>query len=149
MRVASRAAQVRRLFFGSAAPSLGELWRPLDPTRTGSGTFAAPVMATAIRRSDLECPASHSRRDAVVQQFLSLADGLARRFQQRFAGLIELDDARQVARFELIRPTAYLKPGGCTTLPASSVVSTPTPAWPGHRSASPSACGSPAWSVNS
>jgi hypothetical protein len=85
----------------------------------------------------------------VVQQFLSLADGLARRFQQRFAGLIELDDARQVARFELIRPTAYLKPGGCTTLPASSVVSTPTPAWPGHRSASPSACGSPAWSVNS
>jgi hypothetical protein len=31
----------------------------------------------------------------VVQQFLSLADALARRFQQRFAGLIEFDDARQ------------------------------------------------------
>jgi RNA polymerase sigma-B factor len=51
----------------------------------------------------------------VVQQFLSLADALARRFQQRFAGLIELDDARQVARYELIRAAACLKPGCCTT----------------------------------
>ncbi len=54
-------------------------------------------MAYATRRSALERPASHSRRDAVFQQFLSLADALARRFQQRFAGLIEFDDARQVA----------------------------------------------------
>ena len=60
-------------------------------------------MATAVRRSAVERSASHSRRDAVVQQFLSLADALARRFQQRFPGLIELDDARQVARYELIR----------------------------------------------
>jgi RNA polymerase sigma-B factor len=51
----------------------------------------------------------------VVQQFLSLADALARRFQQRFAGLIELDDARQVARYELIRAAACVKPGCCTT----------------------------------
>jgi hypothetical protein len=51
----------------------------------------------------------------MVQQFLSLADALARRFQQRFAGLIELDDARQVARYELIRAAACLKPGCCTT----------------------------------
>jgi RNA polymerase sigma factor (sigma-70 family) len=43
-------------------------------------------MASAFRRSALEPPGSHSRRDAVVQQFLSLADALARRFQQRFAG---------------------------------------------------------------
>jgi len=50
-------------------------------------------MASATRRSAVERPASHSRRDAVVQQFLSLADALARRFQQRFAGLIKLDDA--------------------------------------------------------
>ena len=72
-------------------------------------------MATAVRRSALERPAAHSRRDAVVREFLPLADALARRFQQRFAGLIELDDARQVARYELIRATAYLKPGCCTT----------------------------------
>ena len=72
-------------------------------------------MATAVRRSALERPASHSRRDAVVQQFLSLADALARRFQQRFAGLIELDDARQMAHYELIRAAACLKPGCCTT----------------------------------
>ncbi len=65
--------------------SLAWTWRPLDPTRRSSGSFAAPVMATAVRRSALERPASHSRRDAVVQQFLSLADALARRFQQRFA----------------------------------------------------------------
>jgi RNA polymerase sigma-B factor len=51
----------------------------------------------------------------VVQQFLSLADALARRVQQRFAGLIELDDARQVASFELIRAAACLKPGCCTS----------------------------------
>jgi DNA-directed RNA polymerase specialized sigma subunit len=68
-------------------------------------------MATAVRRSALERPSSHFRRDAVVQQFLSLADALARRFQQRFAGLIELDDARQVARYEPIRAAACLKPG--------------------------------------
>jgi DNA-directed RNA polymerase specialized sigma subunit len=61
-------------------------------------------MATAVRRSDVERPTSYSRRDAGVQEFLSLADALARRFQQRFAGLIELDDARQVARYEQIRP---------------------------------------------
>jgi RNA polymerase sigma-B factor len=72
-------------------------------------------MASATRRSALERPASHSRRDAVVQQFLSLADALARRFQQRFAGLIELDDARQVARYELVRTAACLKPGCCTS----------------------------------
>lgn len=71
-------------------------------------------MATAVRHSALEPHSSHSHRDAVVQQFLSLADALARRFQQRFAGLIELDDARQVARFELIRAAACVKPG-CTT----------------------------------
>jgi hypothetical protein len=52
----------------------------------------------------LTCPAS-----------TPLADALARRFQQRFADLIELDDARQVARCELIRAAACLKPGGCTT----------------------------------
>jgi len=68
-------------------------------------------MATAVRRSAPERPASHSRRDAVVQQFLSLADALARRFQRRFTDLIELDDARQAARFELIRAAACLKPG--------------------------------------
>ena len=68
-------------------------------------------MATAVRRSAPERPASHSRRDAVVQQFLSLADALARRFQRRFTDLIELDDARQVARFELISAAACLKTG--------------------------------------
>jgi DNA-directed RNA polymerase specialized sigma subunit len=71
-------------------------------------------MASAVHRSALERPASHSRRDAVVQQFLSLADALARRFQQRFAALIELDDARQAARYELNRAAACLKPGYCT-----------------------------------
>jgi RNA polymerase sigma factor (sigma-70 family) len=115
VRVASRAAQVRRLFFGSAAPPFPCCWRPLDPTRRGCGSFAAPVMATAVRRSALERPASYSRRDAVVQQFLSLADALARRFQQRFAGLIELDDARQVARYELIHAASCVKPGCCTS----------------------------------
>ncbi len=68
-------------------------------------------MASTTRRSALERPASYSRRDAVVQQFLSLADALARRFQQRISGLIELDDARQVARYELILAAACLKPG--------------------------------------
>jgi DNA-directed RNA polymerase specialized sigma subunit len=72
-------------------------------------------MVSATRRSALERPASYSRRDAVVQQFLSLADALARRFQQRFAGLIELDDARQMACFELIRAAACLKPRCCTS----------------------------------
>lgn len=69
-------------------------------------------MATAVRRSALERSAFHSRRDAVVQQFLSLADALARRFQRRFPDLIELDDARQVARYELIRAAACVKPDG-------------------------------------
>jgi DNA-directed RNA polymerase specialized sigma subunit len=72
-------------------------------------------MASAIRRSALERPASQSRRDAVVEQFLSLADALARRFQRRFPDLIEIDDARQVARFELIRAAACLKPRCCTS----------------------------------
>jgi RNA polymerase sigma factor (sigma-70 family) len=36
-------------------------------------------------------------------------------YLQRFAGLIELDDARQEARYELIRAAACLKPGCCTT----------------------------------
>jgi RNA polymerase sigma factor (sigma-70 family) len=66
-------------------------------------------MATAVRRSALERLAYHSRRDAVVRVFLPLADALARRFQRRFLDLIELDDVRQVARFELIRAAAYLK----------------------------------------
>jgi RNA polymerase sigma-B factor len=68
-------------------------------------------MATAVRRSALERLASHSCRDAVVREFLPLADALARRFQRRFPDLIELDDARQVARFELIRAAACLKAG--------------------------------------
>jgi RNA polymerase sigma factor (sigma-70 family) len=72
-------------------------------------------VATAGRRSALERSASHSSRDAVVREFLPLADALARRFQRRFLDLIELDDARQVARFELIRAAACLKPGCCTT----------------------------------
>ena len=72
-------------------------------------------MASTTRRSAVERPASHSRRDAVVQQFLSLADALARRFQQRFTALIELDDARQAARYELNLAAACLKPGYCTT----------------------------------
>lgn len=69
-------------------------------------------MASATRRSALERSVFHSRRDAVVHQFLSLADALARRFQRRFPELIELDDARQVARYELIRAAACLKPDG-------------------------------------
>jgi RNA polymerase sigma-B factor len=68
-------------------------------------------MATAVRRSALERPASHSCRDAVFREFLPLADALARRFQRRFPDLIELDDARQVAGYELIRAAACLKPG--------------------------------------
>lgn len=68
-------------------------------------------MATAVRRSAVERSASHSCRDAVVREFLPLADALARRFQWRFPDLIELDDARQVARFELIRAAACLKSG--------------------------------------
>jgi RNA polymerase sigma factor (sigma-70 family) len=68
-------------------------------------------MATAIRRCALERPASHSRRDAVVREFLPLADALARRFQRRFPDLIELDDSRQVARMELVRAAACLKAG--------------------------------------
>ena len=60
-------------------------------------------MATAGRRSALERSASHSSRDAVIREFLPLADALARRFQRRFPDLIELDDARQVARFKPIR----------------------------------------------
>lgn len=68
-------------------------------------------MATAVRRSGLERSVSHSCRDAVVREFLPLADALARRFQRRFPDLIELDDARQVARFELIRAAACLKAG--------------------------------------
>jgi RNA polymerase sigma factor (sigma-70 family) len=72
-------------------------------------------MANAVRRSSLERFASHSRGDAVVRQFLPLADALARHFQQRFSHLIELDGARQVARFELIRAAACLKPRCCTS----------------------------------
>jgi len=89
------------LWLGCA--SLSELWRPLGRTRRGFGPFAAPVVATAGRRSALERSASHSSRDAVVREFLPLADALARRFQRRFPDLIELDDARQVARFKPIR----------------------------------------------
>jgi DNA-directed RNA polymerase specialized sigma subunit len=51
----------------------------------------------------------------VDPQSLSLADVLARPFQQRFTLLIELNDAHQVARYGLIRATACLKPGCCTT----------------------------------
>jgi hypothetical protein len=46
-------------------------------------------MASTFRRLALERTSSHSHRDSVVHQFLSLAYALARRFQQRFAGLIE------------------------------------------------------------
>jgi RNA polymerase sigma-B factor len=66
-------------------------------------------MATAVRRSALERSVSHSCRDAVVREFLPLADALARRFQRRFPDLIKLNDASQVARFELIRAAACLK----------------------------------------
>ncbi len=72
-------------------------------------------MATAVRRSAVERSVSRSLRDAVVREFLPLADALARRFQRRFPVLIELDDARQVARFELIRAAACLKPRCCTS----------------------------------
>ena len=68
-------------------------------------------MASAVRRSALERSASHSCRDAVVREFLPLADALARHFKRRFPDLIELDDARQVARFELISAAACLKAG--------------------------------------
>jgi RNA polymerase sigma-B factor len=72
-------------------------------------------MASALRHSALERSVSYSRRDAVVREFLPLADALARRFQRRFPDLIEIDGARQVARFELIRAAACLKPRCCTS----------------------------------
>jgi len=72
-------------------------------------------MASAVRRFALERPATYSRRDAVVREILPLADALARHFQRRLPDLIELDDARQVARYELIRAAACLKPGCCTS----------------------------------
>ena len=72
-------------------------------------------MATAVRRSAVERSVSHSRRDAVVREFLPLADALARRFQRRFPDLIEIDDARQVARFELLNAVACLMPRCCTS----------------------------------
>jgi hypothetical protein len=82
VRVASRAAQGRRVVRWVGCASLLSTWRPLDSTRRGSGSFAAPVMATAVRRSALERPASYSRRDAVVQQFLSLTnDGAVQKTQ--------------------------------------------------------------------
>jgi RNA polymerase sigma-B factor len=61
------------------------------------------------------CAPPHTCRDVVVREFLPLADALARRFQRRFSDLIELDDAHQVARFELIRAAACLRPRSCTT----------------------------------
>jgi DNA-directed RNA polymerase specialized sigma subunit len=82
-------------------------------------------MATAVRRSAPERPASHSRRDAVVQQFLSLADALARRFQRRFTDLIELDDARQVARFKPIR--GITDTGGSQTVTQDTKATTCAP----------------------
>jgi len=83
--------------------------RPLEPTRRDSGSIAAPVVATAVRRFAAERPASNSRRDAVAREFLPLADALARRFQRRFADMIKLDDARKVARLELIRAVSIRK----------------------------------------
>jgi len=44
-----------------------------------------------------------STRDRFVHQFLSLADGLAYRFQRRFSNLLDLDDAQGVARLELVQ----------------------------------------------
>ncbi len=52
-----------------------------------------------------------SPSDAVIHQFLSLADVLACRFQRRFPDLIDRDDAKQVARLELVRAARCLKPG--------------------------------------
>ncbi len=47
---------------------------------------------------------------------MDLADALARRFQRRFPDLIQLDDARRVARHELIRAAACVKPGYATAV---------------------------------
>ena len=72
-------------------------------------------MAFAFRRSALERPASTA---AAMRWFHSPYPWplpWPHRFQQFFAGLIELDDALQVARYELIRAAACLKPGCCAT----------------------------------
>ena len=44
-----------------------------------------------------------SPRDRFVHQFLSLADGLAYRFQRRYPNLLDLGDAQGVARLELVQ----------------------------------------------
>lgn len=114
LRVASRAVQVRLFAFGTAAPAFSRcVARVLHP----KGFYALCRARHGVRVPPLRsgAPCLHCRRDAVDPQSLSLADVLARPFQQRFTVLIELDDARQVARYELIRATACLKPGCCTT----------------------------------
>ena len=94
-------------------PSLDVSARVLHP----KGFYALCRARHGVRVPPLRsgAPCLHCRRDAVDPQSLSLADVLARPFQQRFTLLIERNDAHQVARYGLIRATACLKPGCCTT----------------------------------
>lgn len=52
---------------------------------------------------------SLSPRDAVIERFLPLADGLARRFHARFRDLLEADDLIQVARLALVQASGRLR----------------------------------------
>lgn len=53
--------------------------------------------------SNLNRNSQLQRRDALIRRFLPLADGLARRFHQRFYDLLERDDLIQVARLSLVQ----------------------------------------------
>ena len=52
---------------------------------------------------------SLSPRDAVIERFLPLADGLAWRFHARFRDLLEADDLIQVARLALVQASGRLR----------------------------------------
>ena len=69
------------------------------PGRRGGGSGLARRQAPPAR-----CP--RGDRDALVQQHLPLADGIARSFCRRYGDLVELDDLRQEARLELVRAAA-------------------------------------------
>ena len=77
-----------RLLAGVAVLALTS---PDCPCGVGGASFAI----TAMRPT--------STRDRYVHQFLSLADGLALRFQRRYPNLLDLGDAQGVARLELVQ----------------------------------------------
>lgn len=86
--------------------------RCINPVFTVDASSKPGHRTTHARNpTTMKCSAALRDRDAIIRQYLQLADAIAGRFARRYQNLIDRDDAIGVARLALVEAAARAKPG--------------------------------------